>query len=571
MTPENTVALGTSPVRVFDGTVIGLRWVLDALGSGLLEPASDGADPAVQDVVVAEPGEGGDPLHPGDLVLGVGVQDEAAAAELAVRAGRAGAAAVLLRTPAVHAGAVRQAAAEAGVALVAVRGRVSWAQLVWLLRSVVDTGSVGVAGAAAEPAAFHDLFALADAAAAVIDAPVTIEDEYSRVLAYSRRQEHVDAARLSTIVGRRVPADVLRSFRSRGVFRQLGSGTEPIFVPGQPDGTKPRLIVPVRVGGSLLGSIWALVADRPSDERIDAFADTASVVALHLLRVRAAADVAGRVAAERLRAALSGTRPVDGHEVELPAAPYRVVALGAGGPESRPEVPSPGRHASKEPGPPESRIEGAGTSVDHGDVPRLAALWESMARGRGWHRPAVTELDGQLYAVVAAAGSTAGTWDWLRRLATDLLRAEPGVLAAAGGTADTLADLPRSAAQAAALLRLVRDGVVAGPVAGHDEAWAVVLLDRVTGAVPLAELLGPGPLTDLLAADSSRGGWYAATLRAELEHPGDPGAASRALHVHPNTFRYRMRRVRAALPADLDSPDVRLALLIQLSARRLHG
>jgi len=397
---------------------------------------------------------------------------------------------------------------------------------------------VGVAGGAAEPAAFHDLFALADAAAAVIDAPVTIEDEYSRVLAYSRRQEHVDAARLSTIVGRRVPADVLRAFRTRGVFRHLGSDTKPIFVPAQPDGTMPRLIVPVRMGGQLLGSIWALVPEKPTEERIAAFADTASVVALHLLRVRAAADVAGRVAAERLRAALSGVRPVDESELALPPGPYRAVALGA---------------------------------APDGDTQRLAALWESVGRGRGWHRPAVTELDGQLYAVVAATGSTAGTWEFLRKVAADVLRAAPGALVAAGTQVATLADLPASADRASALLRLLRKGFVPGPTASYDEVWATALLDRVSAAVPPEEVLAHGPLRELLAADSSRGGWYAETLRAALEHPGDPLGASRALHIHPNTFRYRMRRVLGAVPLDLDSPDVRLALLIQLSALRLRG
>ncbi|EWM15949.1 hypothetical protein [Kutzneria sp. 744] len=87
---------------------------------------------------------------------------------------------------------------------------------------------------------FGDLFRLADAVAAVIDAPVTIEDANSRVLAYSTRQDRTDPARVSTIMGRRVPDDVLARFRSRGVFRQLSKGRAVIFVPAQPDGTLPR-------------------------------------------------------------------------------------------------------------------------------------------------------------------------------------------------------------------------------------------------------------------------------------------------------------------------------------------
>lgn len=537
--------------------MIGVREVLDAIGSGLLEPVAVTGNPPVRDVVVAEPG---DEIHPGDVVLGVGMAGAAAAVELVRRGGAAGAAAVVLRPPVAGDPAVRDAARAAGVALLAVYGRVSWAQLVWLLRGVVDTGAAAPPTVAAQAPAFHDLFALADAAAAVVDAPVTIEDEHSRVLAYSHRQEHADQARLSTIVGRRVPEHVLRHFRAQGVFRRLGRGSEPIFVPADPadpSGTRPRLIVPVRVGGQLLGSIWAIVPAEPPAERVHAFADTAAVVALHLLRVRASADVARRMAADRLRAALAGEIGVEGtawpegSESGLPVEPRRVVALEAGG-------------------------ELAGWEPE-----RRLAVWESIMRSRGWRRPALAELDGIIYAVVVAEGAEteAGTWPWLRRLATDLASTgqpgqpgRPGRLGlAAGAPVWSPEELPRSRAEAAALLRLVAIGFVAGPVAAHEEAWAAAVVDRVTGAIDLGELLSVGPLRKILAADRSRGGWYAETLRAYLEHPADPGGASRALHVHPNTFRYRMRRLLDDVPVDLDSPDVRLALLIQLSARRLRG
>lgn len=528
--------------------MIGVREVLDAIGSGLLEPVAVTGNPAVRDVVVAEPG---DEIHSGDVVLGVGMAGAEAAVELVRRCGRAGAAAVVLRPPVADDPAVRDATGATGVALLTVYGRVSWAQLVWLLRGVVDHGAPGpptVAGTVAGQApAFHDLFALADAAAAVVDAPVTIEDERSRVLAYSHRQEHADEARLSTIVGRRVPEHVLRHFRAQGVFRRLGRGTEPIFVPADPDdpsGTLPRLIVPVRVGGQLLGSIWAIVPAEPPAERVQAFADTAAVVALHLLRVRASADVARRVAADRLRAALAGD-------------------LGAAGPEGKawPDWAEDGPRRVV-------ALEAAGGAVAEWEPEQRLAVWESILRSRGWRRPALAELDGILYAVVGDDGVApdAGSWPWLRRVDRP---GRDGL--AAGAPARSVAELPRSRAEAEALFRLLRIGFVAGPVVAHEEAWAAAVLDRVTGAIGLDELLAVGPLMAILAADRSRGRWYAETLRAHLEHPGDPGGASRALHVHPNTFRYRMRRLLADVPVDLDSPDVRLALLIQLSARRLRG
>ena len=111
-----------------------------------------------------------------------------------------------------------------------------------------------------------ELFALADACAALVGAPITIEDTQSRVLAYSSTQDVADPARVSTIVGRRVPDEVIASLRGRGVFRRLARSDQPFFVPAG-RGLGARLVVPVRAGTEWLGSIWAVVDDEPPDRR----------------------------------------------------------------------------------------------------------------------------------------------------------------------------------------------------------------------------------------------------------------------------------------------------------------
>jgi hypothetical protein len=90
-------------------------------------------------------------------------------------------------------------------ALVLTRGA-SWEHLAALLRSVLGQDAVGDAGPetlGGMPSG--DLFALANAVAALIDAPVTIENPDSRVLAFSGRQEEADESRVETILGRQVP------------------------------------------------------------------------------------------------------------------------------------------------------------------------------------------------------------------------------------------------------------------------------------------------------------------------------------------------------------------------------
>jgi DNA-binding PucR family transcriptional regulator len=54
------------------------------------------------------------------------------------------------------------------------------------------------------------------------------------------------------------------------------------------------------------------------------------------------------------------------------------------------------------------------------------------------------------------------------------------------------------------------------------------------------------------------------TLRAYLDHFGDVSAASRALGVHANSLRYRLRRIRQVSGLDLESPDARLLAQVQL-------
>ena len=46
---------------------------------------------------------------------------------------------------------------------------------------------------------------------------------------------------------------------------------------------------------------------------------------------------------------------------------------------------------------------------------------------------------------------------------------------------------------------------------------------------------------------------------------------AQALHVHPQTVRYRLAQLREAFGDDLDDPDARFELELALRARRLAG
>ncbi|GAB3079539.1 PucR family transcriptional regulator [Intrasporangium mesophilum] len=507
-----------------------LAQLVGSIGGGLLTLVADPRGRTVDDVTLAEPGSGvfG---QAGDLLLGVGIDRPADAAALIEAAAEVEAGAVVLRRAAARNPQVRAAANRFGVSLVQLADHASWAHIVWLLRGVLDRAASGPSLRAEGPV-LDELFALADACAALVGAPITIEDTQSRVLAYSSTQDVADPARLSTIVGRRVPDEVIASLRGRGVFRQLATSSAPFFVPAG-RGLRARLVVPVRAGTEWLGSIWAVIDEEPPEQVKESLAQTASVVALHLLRQRSQADLARRVAADRLRAVVSG----DTLEAEgwLPPAPWRVVVL-------------------------------AGAHQVSGDAERELDVWESAARRRSWRQPLLAIFDGMALALVRdTPGSAApGTWEWLLGVVEEVALVTPSASASAGGSVSRTTDLDRSRREAGEVRRLRDAGRVTGPAMTVDDAWAAVTNARALSGIRTEELLGP--VAVLRAHDETHDTAYLETVAAWLDHPGDPKAAAARAHVHPNTLRYRLQKMSDVVDVDLHDPETRLALRLQLRA-----
>ena len=73
-----------------------------------------------------------------------------------------------------------------------------------------------------------------------------------------------------------------------------------------------------------------------------------------------------------------------------------------------------------------------------------------------------------------------------------------------------------------------------------------------------------GPVARLFAYDEQHHANLVETFRAWLDHLGDIASASRAVFVHQNTFRYRLRRVGEVSGIDLSDPDARFAAMLQL-------
>jgi hypothetical protein len=125
-----------------------------------------------------------------------------------------------------------------------------------------------------------------------------------------------------------------------------------------------------------------------------------------------------------------------------------------------------------------------------------------------------------------------------------------------------LEHLPASAKIAEAASRLQQSGVLAeDPVFVHEHLDAIIvhrdprLLDALRKRC-LAPLDQVAPtFRDVLQE----------TLRSWLRHMGDRHLMAEELHVHPQTVRYRMGRLRDVFGDRLDDPDVRLQLMLALA------
>ncbi|MCX3058190.1 PucR family transcriptional regulator [Streptomyces beihaiensis] len=531
----------------------GLGRVLEDLGTTLLDLVC--GDPATVDriggVAIHDPLD--EPVLPRQaLVLGVGVHGPAETARLLTTLGDAGAAALVVRAPAPAAAAVVAAARRSNVALLALTRGASWAQLAVLLRSLLADGDVGEA----DPQTLGgtpsgDLFALANAVAALLDAPVTIEDRSSRVLAFSGRQDEADPSRVETILGRQVPERFTRLLEDRGVFRSLYRSDRPLHVtlPDTDGCHLPRAAMAVRADDEVLGTIWAAVRTPLTAQRSEALHDAAELVALHMLRLRAGADVERRLRADLVSTALEGGPGAIEALGRLGLTDYAGVVLALAVPEPPEVTGSPDLHA------------------------RHVAERQRLADAFAVHlsathaRSAAALIGDVAYGILPVPHQHTDVEDRAVRIGADFLTRVGDRLTPMIGIGPVVQEgsaLPRSRDGADRTLRVLRTN--AGPrrlasIADvHVEGLLLDLADLTAerGDAPA------GPLARLVDYDREHDSQLVDTLSAWLNAFGDVPAAAKGMYVHQNTFRYRLRRVAEVAGSDLSDPDVRFALMLQL-------
>ena len=534
-----------------------LDQLLEGIEGALVElpvvPA--GGHPSVVGVAILDPDdELGD--HHDQLVLVIGVRGRASLPFLRAAA-RSGAVAVAVKPgPSGSVGELVGAAAEAGVALLAVRPQVRWDQLGALLRERLDAAElVADRSPDASGTPRDDLFALAEATALVTGGIVDIEDHGNRVLAYSRSDDAVDELRRLSILGWQGPETYMKMLRDWGVLDRLRDGERVVRVDARPElGVRARLAVGIRAGQRYLGTIWVQQRFSPAvvpfaERAEEALVGAARLAAAEILRRRTGAGpVSSGTQLTELLTGPANTDLVAGRLGLDPAAAVLVVGFGGSV-----ELDAPARAL-------------------HADQVRGVVSVYATA----YHRSAlVGVVSDRVYAVLSGVPRgriEPALMSWVRDAAA-VARDRTGQpwRAGVGSPVTTLADLPDARAEADRVLDAlsrppsVRGSRVSGPaVATISELRAEMLLGEVHGVLgEHPELRHPG-VAALVEHDEQRGGELVTSLLAYLDALGDVRSAATTLHVHPNTLWHRLRRARAVSRVELDDPTERLSCHLQL-------
>jgi DNA-binding PucR family transcriptional regulator len=433
-------------------------------------------------------------------------------------------------------------AVAAGSAVVAVEPQARWERLYQLVNHVLEHH-----GERADPMddSGTDLFGLAQSLADRIHGMVSIENAQSHVLAYSASNDEADELRRLSILGRSGPPEHLKWIDQWGIFDALRAGGEVVRVAERPElGLRPRLAIGIyqppasaRRPPVFAGTIWVQQGSQPLADDAEEMLRGAAVLAARIMSRLAARP---STHARRVQQLLGLTDP------DAAAAPADVAAIAR-----------------------ELGLAADGTaaliawdSAETGTRPARLADVLALSASAFRRDAQVASRGSRIYVLLPQTATTRSVTSWVRGTIS-ALRAELGVQLRAA-IAAPVAGLAGVAGARIEVDRVLdsaeRHPISIGQVTSLAEARTTVLLDEIVTLVGADERLVDPRVRDLCAQDPV----LAETLRAYLDSFGDIAAAAQRLQVHPNTVRYRVRRIEKLLSIPLTDPDVRLLFSLGL-------
>ncbi|MBP1234473.1 DNA-binding PucR family transcriptional regulator [Arthrobacter sp. PvP102] len=460
----------------------------------------------------------------------------------------AGYVAIVYKTNGKPDAALRAAARETGMALFRASDSVPWNQLAEIMdAAVIPHRQSGRTLVDIRPG---DLFDLANTVAAQAGGAIAIADPDQTILAYSTLPDQpIDETRRSSILRLHVP----HSVQTDKDYRRVHAASDALDVATE-DPRLRRTAIAIRAGGAVLGSLWLL--ERAEHHNKDAnriLREAANVAALHILHKRTTyvstltrqMDLVKPLLFEPERAELAAIR------LGISAASVRVAALSVW----------------------------PADAIAAETLQSRLRLFDTIRTACAIRLPsAVCGLsDGIVYIVLPQ--STESSLQFQRGTLLKIVQNARRLLArpvlAALGAAATIDRLTESRVNAelvlSELVRNVVDGRIAADsddvVADDESLGSRLQLRQIASSLTASGQLPGTHALRIAEYDEHHKKSFEETIYAYLSCGGNAVEAAKALDVHVNTVRYRLARVQALFGIDVDDPETRLLLWLQLWAR----
>jgi DNA-binding PucR family transcriptional regulator len=205
-------------------------------------------------------------------------------------------------------------------------------------------------------------------------------------------------------------------------------------------------------------------------------------------------------------------------------------------------------------------------SVGGGGLPPAGELVSSLRlHASAFHRESlVSAVGGRVYVLFPRTQSVKSTVSWTREVVARLDKVSPsGLRAAVSSPVSTLAEVAKARAEVDRVLDGTSGDVRVTTLA---DSRTPVLLGEIMNAIAADEQLHDPRIDALDVYDRRNGSNMRESVSVYLALSGDVRRASEQLRIHPNTLRYRIKRVEEITDTDLSEPSARLLMEIQLAA-----
>lgn len=385
-----------------------------------------------------------------------------------------------------------------------------------------------------------------DGLAEALGRSICVEEPRFRPLAVSAHYGVVDQARVNSLLNRRTDPRLTAYFRP---FR-IDAATEPVRIEGNAElDLLPRLVVPIRQHGRLLGHLWLIDADPP-------------ITAAEMPQIKKAASTIGQLLWNR----------VQDVDRDIAAESAMLSDLLEGG--------LPHRQSTLE-----RLLTSRGLPIDttlvavnsarvdsqHDEVEdteeAVRLLLTDTRFARGPYALIGTTLRDRFVALSPARPTATQTYHQLARILRaaaaryDIELGGIGIGSAIAGARD----IPVSVQHASYAARVAERCPEESGVAQWDDLGYLRMFATVPWDASGVDLLHPG-LSRLLNGTKSL---MAETVLAYLDTGGDAQATAQTLRIHRTTLYYRLGRAADILGIDLSKGETRMSVHAGLYLARL--